>query len=291
MAGHYTEEYQKKLNCLLIRLSKNEYSEQDINFAIKTFEELHDNRFYYKKAIVSDVVNTIQFKYNKENAKSSKQANIYKLPVDILKHNFDLIFNILDKQDDNDPLFNFIFKLYDYICLDIYKNDCNTKHIDALNAAKSQLEKSFNDTDMRNKLDTAAKNLKDSNSNMVLTKQALEQAQKTAEKLQTQMVSILGIFSAITISIFSSLCLFSSVFNNLDKISKYKLLFFTCLIGFVIFNIIALLLTYISTLFNKEYKKTTFHTLIKAVNFVIISMLVIVIVLWLFSQKITIPFS
>lgn len=71
------------------------------------------------------------------------------------------------------------------------------------------------------------------------------------EGMQNQFISILGIFAAIILTFFGGISILGSVLNNINAISKYRLIFVVLLIGFVMFNIIYMLLYAISKLTGK----------------------------------------
>lgn len=66
------------------------------------------------------------------------------------------------------------------------------------------------------------------------------------EKMQSDFISILSIFSAVIIAFFGGMSVLGSVFSNIDKVSKYRLIFMTAIIGFIMFNLIYMLLHSIS---------------------------------------------
>lgn len=69
--------------------------------------------------------------------------------------------------------------------------------------------------------------------------------------INTQIVSVIGIFTGIVITIFGSMSLFSSVFSNLDTVSGFKLTLISLIIGFLTFNTIAFMFVAISHLVGK----------------------------------------
>lgn len=96
------------------------------------------------------------------------------------------------------------------------------------------------------------------------SQQQIEKNMKESEKLSrslryslrntnTQLVSVLGIFAGIVLAVFGGLSFFSSVFNNIDNISNYKLVFITALTGFTLFNVISFLLAAVAYLTDKPF--------------------------------------
>ncbi len=101
------------------------------------------------------------------------------------------------------------------------------------------------------------------------TKLLIEQNQADSSKIKNsidnmnmQVISVLGVFSAIVVAFFGGFSYFTSIFDNLHELSIAKAAFFTALIGLVIFNMIVVLLLALSRLlerplfsFKKEGRK------------------------------------
>ncbi len=66
------------------------------------------------------------------------------------------------------------------------------------------------------------------------------------EKMQGDFISILSIFSAVIIAFFGGMSVLGSVFSSINQVSKYRLIFMTALVGFIMFNLIYMLLHSIS---------------------------------------------
>lgn len=66
------------------------------------------------------------------------------------------------------------------------------------------------------------------------------------EKMQGDFIGILSIFSAVIIAFFGVMSVLGSVFASIDKVSKYRVIFMTALVGFIMFNLIYMLLHCIS---------------------------------------------
>lgn len=68
----------------------------------------------------------------------------------------------------------------------------------------------------------------------------------------TNIITILGLFAAIVVTFFGGLGAISSIFTNIDTISKYRLLFIVLLVVFAMFNIVFMTLYYIAKISNKS---------------------------------------
>lgn len=87
------------------------------------------------------------------------------------------------------------------------------------------------------------------------SKQSIEdKANRIEEKLSNTVISVLGIFSAIIIAFFGGLNVLGNIFTHISNsgVSSYRLIFMSCLTGFIVFNIIFMLLHFISKMLDKN---------------------------------------
>lgn len=75
------------------------------------------------------------------------------------------------------------------------------------------------------------------------------------ERIDVSVVTILGVFTAITISVFGTLNIFGNLLSNLFMLSIPRALFSFAFSGFIIFNTIFLLLHTISKFTNTKLEK------------------------------------
>lgn len=73
-------------------------------------------------------------------------------------------------------------------------------------------------------------------------------------KLNNTVISVLGIFSAIIIAFFGGLNVLGNVFTQVSNssVSIYRLIFMSCLTGIIVFDIIFMLLHFISKMLDKN---------------------------------------
>ena len=64
--------------------------------------------------------------------------------------------------------------------------------------------------------------------------------------MQKDYITILGIFSSIVITFVAGMVFSSSILNNIDKVSIYRLTFVIILIAMMLFNLLNLLLDFIA---------------------------------------------
>ena len=83
-------------------------------------------------------------------------------------------------------------------------------------------------------------------------KAKLEELSERASNMQTEYTTILGIFAAIILAFTGSITFSSSVLNNIDKSSVYRLIIITLIIGFVFFNTVCVLIDFIIKINEKK---------------------------------------
>lgn len=81
-----------------------------------------------------------------------------------------------------------------------------------------------------------------------------QNAEKIEEKMGNTVISILGIFSAIIIAFFGGLNVLGNIFTHVSNssVSIYRLIFMSCLTGIIVFDIIFMLLHFISKMLDKN---------------------------------------
>jgi hypothetical protein len=80
----------------------------------------------------------------------------------------------------------------------------------------------------------------------------LEKYEIKIEKLQTEFIGILSIFSTVVLAFFGGLSILGSSLNNIDKVSKYRISIIVLIIIFGIFNVIFMLLHVVSRVIGQE---------------------------------------
>jgi len=81
--------------------------------------------------------------------------------------------------------------------------------------------------------------------------------------LNTNILTVLGIFSAIIVVFFGGFNALSNVFSNINSANKYRLVFFSCLSGVIVFDIIFLLLYTISKFLDRNIGRDIYYGIYK----------------------------
>lgn len=119
----------------------------------------------------------------------------------------------------------------------------------------------------------------------ILIKDNVSQIQKQQEEIKnmnTQMVSVLGIFSAVVLAFSGGMSYFSSTFSNLHNMPLYKTLLMGSIMGLVLFNTVYILLKFIISInqfehikLGKSSSKTVFF-----INIILIIALIASVIMW-----------
>lgn len=137
----------------------------------------------------------------------------------------DIVYNL----SENDDFKRKFFKLYDHIALEYARIAFSSSKTDPLAKQVKNITVSANDT---------AKTVK-----KVSNKS--EKIYKKAQKMQREYVTILGVFASVLAVFFSGIGFSTATLSNMKEVSVYRFSFSILLLGFVLFNILALLMNFI----------------------------------------------
>lgn len=179
--------------------------------------------------------------------------------LDILAQNIQTIKNgYIPKNSDNHgdiiDISKEIVKLYDHTNLDIarinYTKTMTNTTLSELAKNKlliNNLEKNIQESE------TTFKKLSDQTIKDLT--QLSKNVQNKQEDMQKEYISILGIFAAIVLAFTGGIVFSSSVLENIDKPSIYRLALITFIIGLIFFNLIWLLTDFIRDINGKAFRK------------------------------------
>lgn len=187
--------------------------------------------------------------------------NLYLLRVNYKPKNHDVNNNLIDISDS-------IKKLYDHVSLDIARilysesEDRKTAGEKSITEIKAQLNKINDD----------------------LGKTVNEQKDVKEElgKQQKEYVAILGIFASVVLAFTGGIAFSTSVLENIDSVSAYRIIIVALIIGLVLINIIFALFYYIGLLVDKTKEEKSLRPLWIS-NLIILGLLLIIILAWYFG--------
>ena len=126
-----------------------------------------------------------------------------------------------------------------------------------------------------------AKNMESAETTMKSLNESAEAMEHKIESIHNDSITILGIFASIVLSFTAGIVFTSSVLQNIDKASPFRLFAITLTIGFVIINIITILLVYISKIKSVKYTKMEYPSCVKVINAILGVAILIDFVLWI----------
>lgn len=108
-------------------------------------------------------------------------------------------------------------------------------------------------------------------------KELIEIMKNKYSEIEKQNITILGMFSAIVITIVAGMVFSTSVLSNMSKVGTYKLVAISSIIGFVFLNLVYMMFSFIAKL--NEDKKIRFFN-IRFINGIFGSILILDILTW-----------
>ena len=231
---------QEKLRAFILELSISSLvlGTDNVNDKINNLKLIYENDFRH---FYSNIFSTITLIKNDE-----------KYDLQMLIENIGVIFNEIQVKHNNKEIDEDFFKkakkLYDHINLDVARIKYTETLVNKI-------------TEQNN-----------------LTNKELRKINEKAENMQRDYVTILGIFAAVIIAFVSGMTFSTSVLNNIDKVSIYRLTFVAVLIAFLLFNLINLLLDFLLKI--NKFNTNSSSSFIKFINKVLLAALGIDVLMW-----------
>jgi len=179
-----------------------------------------------------------------------------------------------------------INKLYDHINLDIARIN-NSKAIE-LKSFNQQVKldetiKKFDDkiqlyTETTEKLNTDINTFEKKSS---VIENELKINKKKAQNMQREYITILGVFSSVVLAFIGGIAFSTSVLENIEKASIFRLLFIVLIIAFVFLNMIYLLVRFIIDINALDDKNLHYSKHIKRINSALLILAILVILAWI----------
>lgn len=159
-----------------------------------------------------------------------------------------------DKEQElsqNEVLKRNVDKTYDYLQLEYQRyKDLNNLRDDLKNIQKIAEEEKSNVDKIRIEIDSV---------------------NSEAKQIQTQYITILGIFASIVMAFVGGLTFSTSVLSHMHEVSIYRLVFVICCIGFLIFNSLFALFGFILRIAEKQADYCVF----RVVNGIFVAIIII----------------
>lgn len=159
-------------------------------------------------------------------------------------------------------------KLYDHVSLDIARIRYSEEGDRAASGEKTVSELKTQITETQGQLDKIKEDVH----------QEVASQKEELSKQQREYISILGIFAAVVLAFTGGIAFSTSVFENIDTISPYRIVAVSLIIGLVLVNILFGLFFYIDRLVNGAASKSVKPLWIS--NGVLLGLLLVVFIAW-----------
>ncbi len=157
--------------------------------------------------------------------------------------------------------------------------------IEEITKAKTTLQDSQHEySELEKKLKKTSSDLDSAQTNIDETQKKAEKTEKDLQNSQREYVTILGIFAAVVLAFTGGIAYSTSVLENLHQASIYRILGISLLIGFVLFNLVYLLLSFILVITdNRNTKPDKDRRSFWAVNGILGIALVLTLIGWIYG--------
>ena len=173
-----------------------------------------------------------------------------------------------------------------YLNLNIKNNDLETrvqKAVEDIEKANSTLESSKRDySELEDKINKTSDKIAAAQSQIDSAEEKANKTERALKKTQQEYITILGIFASIVLAFTGGIAYSTSVLDNLHQASIYRILAIAVIIGFVLFNLIYLLLLFILTISGE--KGTEYKRLFWFVNIFLVAILICTSIGWFFGM-------
>lgn len=256
---NYDKNTEKLKNFLLeLSLLNNELfgeNKEEVKEKAKEIEGIYSGDFRHS---YSDIFSTITEIYNKENCNEA-----------ILLSNLKVLKKYIDKEKAETEISRKFLKLYDHVNLDVSRLVYTNKIVSRIDRDKKDLWDEVNRrcTEFEENLEKAQNKHAD-----------FEEELRNSHK---SYVTILGIFASIVLTFVAGISFSSSVLQNINAVSVYRLTAVCILIAATLINIIYMLLSFINIQILSGSKR---FLNIKIVNITIAGGSFALFIFWIFNK-------
>lgn len=239
-----------QLGSLLDKLANDiNYSTENHSQDIDTLAEIYSEEYRHSYAKISlKVQNILENDASKGECLSN---NIQVLKEEIIKKS---VSSQLDSDDNFKNLLKNIIKLNDHVNLEIGRYNLLTEKINRIVIEKASEEnpKQVYNENIEKRLNKLEKNQEKSENLVLGVAEKLDKVDEKLEKNSMSSITTLTIFSAVILAFTGSITFTAGVFSGMSKVSSFRIVFITALIGLVVFNLIFMLLFIVGRMVGKS---------------------------------------
>lgn len=247
----------------------------------------------------------ISGKIEELNERYDAERNPYDMQT--LATNINILYEFV--ADNNKQYRKMVFKLRDHICLEIarisYADKIYAKIMNTKSELREEIQKSREDLndidskinkaqDMLDKLDEKSVQIEELTNSLIPgmekvgeqlpifqdklenVETELKQKEEKINSFQKEYISILGIFASIVLTFNAGIAFSSSVLENINNSSVYRVVLVTLIIGIVLANVLFALFHYIDKLVFKEPRLKVLNR----VNVILLTLVVLTVAAW-----------
>lgn len=256
---NYDKNTEKLKNFLLeLSLLNNELfgeNKEEVKEKAREIEGIYSGDFRHS---YSDIFSTITEIYNKENCNEA-----------ILLSNLKVLKKYIDKEKAETEISRKFLKLYDHVNLDVSRLVYTNKIVSRIDRDKKDIWDEVN-----RRCTELEENLEKAQNKHAHFEEELRKAHKS-------YVTILGIFASIVLTFVAGISFSSSVLQNINAVSVYRLTAVCILIAATLINIIYMLLSFINIQILSGSKR---FLNIKIVNITIAGGSFALFIFWIFNK-------
>jgi hypothetical protein len=266
----------EKLKEYLIEISEKDImSKAYLDNLLKRFNKLYDKNFRHFYSDISSLILTsdigIQIKSDDLNNSIKNETPI---SLDRLGENIRTLYEYAETIDFTHK--KEIEKLNDHITMDIlrinYWKQMNEKYFNEINKTSSVIKKELTSLITKTSDD--------------MKKAVIKNLDTKLKETQKDYIAILGIFASIVLTFVTGFVFANTSFQNLNNASIYRLIIGILLVGFILINMLCLLVNFLENMnILPQLKSNDHNTLknLKSINSIIFTLIFVTVLSWFFD--------
>ena len=212
--------------------------------------------------------------------------------LEILSQNIRILYEEIYRRfrEENSNItikvYNGVRKLHDHINLDIARINYIRTISNRAEAIQKEVEETQNNVEktqkeVRETQEQTQFTFDELKKEVMSTKKQSVAILQRVQKAEREYIAILGIFAAIIAAFFSGIGFSTSILANIEKATIYRLSGMTTLVGLIIFNILVLLMSFVSHIVEVKFELNP--DFVSKINKLFLAILIVIIIGWVFN--------
>ena len=274
------EEQQKRdaLGNILFKLASSQdilKEESDKEALYKRLEDIYhdeDSKYHFRH-FYSDIFSWLT---TIDGDASIGEINTLAQNMEIIKEGYHGGVN-RDKNGNPIDISKEIIKLYDHINLDVGRLNYIKRNSDKTQSQLAKVDNLISELQLKVEVvNKEAENIKkDFKKDLKAESERQSRENKESQKkMQNEYITILGIFAAIVLAFTGGMTFSSSVLENIHKSSIYRIIGISLVLGFILYNIMWLLIDFIRSINGQTIRKWWMSLLFNGIFVVMVGLTV-----------------